>query len=100
MPDLRKISYPRHFWDADERAYVAHLEAHETLKTAPGLQPEPGDNEYIRSLFDIIRTSELAAKNARLLILALRRAGKDKDHATDVPEIVDDPARTEDQPRT
>ena len=74
MPDLRKISYPEHFWDADERAYIAHLREHETNTKFP--KPHPEDSKTIRELFKMIALSERTAHNARELIIALRVAGK------------------------
>jgi hypothetical protein len=73
MPDMRRFAgYSKNFWDSDERAYVAHLEAHEGSRDRP--VPEPGDSAQIKSLFQMINVSEKAAKNARLLIIALRQA--------------------------
>jgi hypothetical protein len=74
MPDLRKITYPERFWMPDERAYIRHLEEHETNAKFP--KPLPGDSQAIKDLFRLIGTSERAAQTARELIIALRKAGK------------------------
>jgi len=91
MPDLRKITYPEKFWSVDERAYIEHLRAHESLVKFP--KPLPEDSDTIKNLFESIKLADRTAHNARELIIALRRAGKgtvdqvkEDDHARDIQD--------------
>jgi hypothetical protein len=71
MTDPRTISgWTEQMRDADERAYVAHLEAHEP-ETVP--ERQPGDSIQISTLFDMIAAREDEISTMRQLINALRK---------------------------
>lgn len=67
MPDPRNFAgYSRQWWDADERRYVAHLEAHEAEARVP--KPRPEDSDEIKTLFEVISNAEQSIETARALI--------------------------------
>lgn len=71
MPDPRKFeSYPRKFWDEDERHYVEHLEEHERLAKIP--QPREDDPDDVTALFELIAAAENSIAASRELINAKR----------------------------
>lgn len=72
MPDPRNFAgYARQWWDADERGYVGHLEAHEVETRVP--KPRPEDSDEIKALFEVISTAEQSIETSRALI-RLKRA--------------------------
>jgi hypothetical protein len=71
MPDPRQFTgYAKRFWDADERAYVAHLETHEAEGLVP--KPLPDDTDEIKTLFRMIGLAEETIRVSRELIRAKR----------------------------
>lgn len=72
MPDPRTFAgYPERFWDADERAFVRHLEAHEAEDAVP--RPRHDDPPEITALFERISAAEQTIEASRRLIRAKRQ---------------------------
>lgn len=71
MTDPRTIpGWPIQYMDNDERAYLAHLEAHESAASNP--QRRQDDPAVISSLFDLIEANEGQNEKMRALIAAYR----------------------------
>lgn len=71
MDPRRSIdSYPERWWDADERAYVTHLQTHEGEHTDP--QRKEGDSPTVQGLFDLLEARERECTTIRELISATR----------------------------
>jgi hypothetical protein len=69
MTDPRTIDgWTEKMWDADERAYVAHLREHEN--DVP--EREDDDPAEVSALFDLIEHNEVTNAKLRMLIGALR----------------------------
>jgi len=74
MRDPRTIEgYASQWWDADERAYVRHLEAHEAELAIP--TPRDDDSLEIVTLFEVIDNAKQTIKTAREAITAHRMKG-------------------------
>lgn len=63
--------YPRRQWTEDERAYVAHLEAHEQGHLS--VDPLSSDPELVRACLAHIASEEIRLAQLRALTLALRQ---------------------------
>jgi hypothetical protein len=67
------VDTPRGLWDADERAYAEHLEAH-GIGVEPMPEPHLDDSELINTLFLKIENNERQNKIMREMIVAIREA--------------------------
>lgn len=65
IPDYK----PAH-WDADERAFVAHLEAHEDA--ANSVEPLPDDHDLVRGALAYIASKQRELSTLRDIVLTLR----------------------------
>lgn len=71
MPDPRALEIAACYRARDERAYLAHLEEHETLAEVP--EPQPDDGPAVVSLFEHIQVLEQTIRKEHQLIIALRQ---------------------------
>lgn len=71
MKDPRSIQgwYPKHM-SSDERAFLAHLEAHEAAVADP--QRAENDPAVISAFFDLIEANERTNEKLRALVTAYR----------------------------
>ena len=77
MKDPRTIGdgYPEQYWNADERAYVQHLEAHEAEMGNP--QPADDDPPIVTAALALIASNEAQNAKLRMLISAFRQTQAD-----------------------
>lgn len=74
MTDPRILNVHERYWTTDERAYVAHLVAHEADVSDP--QPQPDDTAAVTAMFALLRSREAEVRTVKELIITMRKAAR------------------------